>query len=83
MGELKIFGKKADLMYYEEVVGEERVTWSKSNPEEVSRAAEIFRKYLMAGWIAYTVTSDKRKVQVFNFDPEFDEIVLVPIISGG
>jgi len=83
MGALRIIGKKADLMYYEEVGGEEKVAWSKDDAEEVRRAGEIFRKYLMAGWIAYTVTSDNRKVQVFSFNPEFDEIVLVPIVSGG
>ena len=83
MGELRIVGKKADLMYYEEVGGEERVTWSRGSPEEISRAEAVFKKYLMAGWIAYTVASDKRKIQVFSFNPEFDEIVLVPIISGG
>ena len=83
MGELRIIGKKADLMYYEEVGGEERITWSRSNAEEVRRAEDTFKKYLIAGWIAYTVTSDNRKVQVFSFNPEFDEIVLVPIISGG
>jgi thiamine monophosphate synthase len=83
MGELRIIGKKADLMYYEEVEGEERITWSRSSPEEVSRAEEVFKKYLMKGWIAYTATSDNRKIQVFSFNPELDEIVLVPIISGG
>ena len=83
MGELRIIGKKADLLYHEEAGGEERVTWSKDDPEEVRRAEMVFRKYLMGGWIAYTVTSDKRKVQVFSFNPEFDEIVLVPIVSGG
>jgi len=83
MGELRVIGKKADLMYHEDVEGEERVTWRKADPKEVSRAEGIFKQYLMKGWIAYTLTSDKRKVQIFNFNPEFEEIVLVPIISGG
>jgi len=83
MGQLRIIGKKPDLMYDEEVGGEERVTWSNGNPEEVSRADEVFKKYLMKGWIAYTVTSDNRKVQIFNLNPELEEIVLVPIVSGG
>jgi hypothetical protein len=83
MGELRIIGKKADLMYYEDVGAEERITWSKDDPEGVRRAGEVFRRYLMAGWIAYMVTSDNRKVQVFNLNPEFAEIVLVPIVSGG
>lgn len=83
MGELRIIGKKAGLMYHEEVEGEERVTWRMEDPEEISRAEELFKKYLMKGWIAYTVTSDKRKIQIFIFNPELNEIVLVPVISGG
>jgi hypothetical protein len=49
----------------------------------VKRAEDIFRKYVMEGWIAYTVTSDDRKIQIFTFNPELDEIVLTPIMFGG
>ena len=83
MGRLRIIGKEADLMHYETAEREEELTWRKGNAEEIEKASALFSKYFMKGWIAYTVTPERRKIQVFAFNPEFEEIVLVPIVSGG
>jgi hypothetical protein len=84
LGVLKIIGKDSGFLYHEEGVGgEERYNWRNDDPGAKKRAEELFRKYVMEGWIAYTVTADDRKVQIFTFNPELDEIVLTPIMFGG
>ena len=83
MGRLRIIGKETNLMHYETVQGEEELNWIKNNDEQTDKARQMFQKYFMKGWIAYTVTHDNKNKQIFSFSPELEEIVLVPIVSGG
>jgi hypothetical protein len=84
LGVLRIIGKDSGFLYHEEdVAGEERVNWRNEDPGAVKKAEDLFKKYVMEGWIAYTVTTDDRKVQIFTFNPELDEIVITPIMFGG
>lgn len=83
MGKLRIIGKNANLMHYETAEGEEEIAWTKNDAEQMDKAKQVFQKYFMKGWIAYATTQDNTKKQVFSFDPEYMEIVLVPIASGG
>ena len=85
MGVLRIIGKDSGFLYHEEasVGGEERVNWRTDDPGAVKQAEDLFRKYVMEGWIAYTVTADDRKIQIFTFNPALEEIVLTPIMFGG
>jgi hypothetical protein len=59
-----------------------KVTWDEANVEEVSRAAEMFQKYLQEGWMAFSESQTGRK-QVFNFNPGLARIVLMPPLGGG
>lgn len=57
--------------------------WDRCSAEEVERARRRFEEYMKKGWLAFRVTSDNRKVQVYAFDTELEKIVLVPIVEGG
>ena len=51
--------------------------------EEVSLAKKRFMEYLKAGWLAFAVTPENRRVQIFEFDPRLEKIVLIPFAEGG
>ena len=57
--------------------------WDRRSAEEVERAMKRFEEYIKKGWLAFRVTSDNRKVQVYMFDTELEKVVLVPIVEGG
>lgn len=59
------------------------LTWDKEDPEETASAQKMFTKYIRSGWLAFHVTSDNRKRQVFSFDPELGKVQLVPLVEGG
>ena len=61
---------------------EAEVTWDVDNSQEVTYAEKKFREYLADGWIAY---SDDRKgrIQIFNFNPKLERIVLMSPLGGG
>ncbi len=58
------------------------VTWNVNNPQEVTHAEEKFREYLADGWIAYS-DDYKGRMQIFNFNPKLEMIVLMPPLGGG
>jgi hypothetical protein len=60
-----------------------RLVWDKRNQEEVKLTEEKFRKYVQSGWMAYSVNIDKEKVQLFDFNPDLEEIFLIPLVEGG
>ena len=59
------------------------LTWRMEDPKEVSFAKERFMEYVKAGWLAFAVTSENRRVQVFEFDPRLEKMVLIPFAEGG
>ena len=79
---MRILGSKAGLTAAEAVEGETTVMWRSDSPDEVKKAAETFRKYVFEGWLAFSVTEGK-KMQIFTFDKDSEEIVIAPIMFGG
>ncbi len=59
------------------------LSWNKEDPEEVASAEKKFREYTRKGWLAFVVTTDNKKRQIFTFNPEFERIQLVPLVEGG
>ena len=59
------------------------LSWSKEEPEEIALAEKKFKEYIRKGWLAFVVTPENHRVQVFTFHPEFGTIQLVPIAEGG
>jgi hypothetical protein len=60
-----------------------RLSWDKENPEEVKLAERKFKEYIRRGLIAFGITADNGKTQIFTFNPELKEIFLIPIVEGG
>lgn len=59
------------------------LSWDKEDPAEIASAEKMFTKYIRKGWLAFQVTSDNRKRQVFSFDPKLGSVQLVPLVEGG
>ncbi|MCW4021242.1 MAG: hypothetical protein NWF14_08455 [Candidatus Bathyarchaeota archaeon] len=59
------------------------LSWNKEKPEEVASAEKTFREYTRKGWLAFAETSNRKKKQVFSFNPCLERIQLVPLVEGG
>lgn len=59
------------------------LSWNKEDPEEVASVENMFKEYTRKGWLAFALTLDNRKKQLFSFDPELGRIQLVPLVEGG
>lgn len=59
------------------------LTWDKYDPTEVASAENKFVEYTRKGWLAFSVSKDNEKRQVFRFNVEFEKILLMPIVEGG
>lgn len=59
------------------------LSWNKENLEEIALAEKKFREYIHKGWVAFVVTSDNEKKQVFTFDPVFERLQLIRLVEGG
>jgi len=59
-----------------------KIVWNKNRLEEVERAREMFEKYKRQGWIAIIEREGEPKM-IFDFDPEVECIILLPVIVGG
>ena len=57
--------------------------WDRDDIQEVERIKKEFEEYLQKGWIAFTVTPNEKKILVYKFDPNFEKIILTPMIEGG
>ena len=58
------------------------VTWDIEYPREVAYAQEKFREYLADGWMAFSEEPRGRR-QIFTFNPQLEQIVLMPPLGGG
>jgi hypothetical protein len=78
-------GEKAipEIVPTEEKFGLVMLSWNKENPIEIASAEKTFKEYTRKGWLAFIVTSDNKKKQVFTFDPDFEKIQLVRLVEGG
>lgn len=59
------------------------LTWDKYDPTEVASAEKKFIKYTRKGWLAFSVSQENEKRQVFRFNNDFEKILLMPIVEGG
>ena len=62
---------------------EAEVTWDIDNKQEVTYAEEKFHEYLADGWIAFSDDRKEGRIQIFDFNPKLERIVLVPPLGGG
>lgn len=60
-----------------------KIFWNKNNVEEVTLAEKKFKEYTRQGWLAYTITVNNEKIQIFDFDPTLEKIFLIPLAAGG
>ncbi len=61
---------------------EAEVTWDVDNNQEVTYAEKKFCEYLTDGWIAFS-DDHKGRIQIFNFNPKLEMIVLMSPLGGG
>ncbi|MDQ1281423.1 MAG: hypothetical protein QG670_2688 [Thermoproteota archaeon] len=60
-----------------------RLSWNRNDLEEVKMAEAKFKEYVRSGWLAYYLNVDKEKVQIFSFNPDLEEVFLIPLVEGG
>lgn len=60
-----------------------RISWNKNSAEEIASAEKKFKELIRQGWFAFTVKAGNKKVQIFDFNPEHEEIFLIPLTEGG
>lgn len=59
------------------------LVWNRDDDQEVERTKKEFEEYLRKGYIAFAVTSNKKKIHVYTFDPTFEKIIITPLFEGG
>jgi len=91
MGELRTIYKRGELRTILELSTMDepalpeniKISWNEVNKEEVKKAEDLFKRYINEGWIAFRVTPDNKRVQIFTFNPSIEKIILVPPLGGG
>jgi len=65
--------------------GHTRVQWDSTNDAEVASARAVFNEMTAKGYRAFAVglDADKPGRRIDTFDPDEEEMVLVPHIAGG
>lgn len=65
--------------------GDTRVTWSRRNAAEVAAARRSFDELTSApnNFAAFSVSAGQRGERIKEFDPEAEEILIVPPVAGG
>ena len=59
-----------------------RITWRRGNQKEINLAEKVFTSYLADGWLAFS-DEPKARLQIFEFDPRCERIILMPPLGGG
>lgn len=59
------------------------MSWNREDPKDVASAEEMFKEYTRKGWLAFIVTTDNKKKQIFSFNSKLGRIQLLPLIEGG
>ena len=67
----------------EEKSGRVILTWDEQSPGEIDAAEKTFNEYIRKGWLAFEVTADNKKKQIFAFDTSANQIHLVRLVEGG
>jgi len=58
------------------------ISWNKERPNEVAAARRKFDEYTRQGWLAFMVARNSSRLQVHEFDPALEKILLVPLAEG-
>ena len=82
MGEMVAVRILTSLMEEQTLPANIRVIWRIGNPKEIDRAEELFDLYLADGWLAFAEDPTARQ-QIFEFNPRYERIVLMPPLGGG
>ena len=62
----------------------EGLFWEAGIPEEVAIVQLRFEQYLKEGYIACRIEKNShRGVQTVEFDPQAEEVILLPMLEGG
>lgn len=66
------------------VGGDDRIIWDRRFLDSIKEARSKFYKLLDQGFKAFMVKSGKRsRRQIFEFDPDIEEVVMVAPVIGG
>ena len=82
MGEIVAVRILTSLMEEHTLPDNIRVTWRRGNQKEMDQAEEVFASYLADGWLAF-IDEPKARQQIFEFNPRYERIVLMPPLGGG
>lgn len=64
--------------------GDTKLTWARSNDDEVANARKTFKRLKKQGYMAYTVKRGGDRGEVLNeFDENAQAMILVPPMVGG
>lgn len=73
-GEMRVMGKEGDL----------KVIWDSEKDAEVEAARKQFDDLTKKNYIAFSVKKDGEKNEkISKFDPNFEKMILVPMLKGG
>lgn len=74
MAKLKIMGSQ----------GHQTLTWDVAVEETATEPRLKFKEFSERGWLSFIVAPDtKQSRQIFEFDPNAENIVMVAPVSGG
>ena len=78
-----VFSKPKRRHFFPGLQSSPVITWEAMDTRKVETVAEIFQKYIEAGWLAYQITPEGHEIQIFKFNPAIAKIILVPLEGGG
>ena len=67
----------------EEKNGRVILTWNEKSTGEIDAAEKTFNEYVRKGWLAFKLTADNKKKQIFAFDTSANQIHLIRLVEGG
>ena len=67
------------------VAGDDRIVWDRRFKDQIEEAKKQFQELIKLGYLAFLVKSDGKKSdrQIFKFDPDLEEVIMLPAIVGG
>jgi hypothetical protein len=76
------------LSYLTPENGDVRLTWEHGNADDIATARRAFNDLRGKGYLAYRLTAGRRgqepqRERIHRFDPDAEQVVLVPALQGG
>ena len=66
-----------------DATGDTTVTWDTEAEEAVKEAERLFEHHRKSGATAFSVSPKGETTRITRFDPEAQQIVMIPRIAGG